>query len=162
VLSSEYQVTFNPATGKKTRIHVDLATLYPTPDVPGTELSFEEVWLRNRGWMDTCWDDEPADENSLAQRADTGHDMDALGWGMSEKLVVHQDPALFDENGAVKDSHKASKGKKMKLVEVNRTQISKSFSASTVVHPLTRPKSRQIWTRLPSRNSGREDRRSQQ
>ena len=130
-------MTFNPATGKKTRIHVDLATLYPTPDEPGTELSFEEVWLRNRGWMDRSWDDEPADENALPNLTLANSSIDSLCRGVSEKIAIHHDPVMFDENGAAKDTQKESKGKKMKVVEVNRTQISRSYPSFLVHGGLT-------------------------
>ncbi|CAI4217013.1 unnamed protein product [Parascedosporium putredinis] len=77
------------------RILVDLATLYPTPSEAGTELSFEEIWARNRGWLDCSWEDEeeeeaagdenaPFDENSSPQVMETiSRDM--------ENLVVHRD-----------------------------------------------------------------------
>ena len=72
IAPSKHQVIVNPHSGKKERIHVNLKAVYPTPEEPGTELSFEELWAANRGWLDACWEDEniaeeppQPDENSL-------------------------------------------------------------------------------------------------
>src|SRR3954452_15444376 len=59
---SQFQVTVNPSNGRKVRVFVDLRVVYPTPDEPGTELSFEEIWATNRGWLDREWPDEGPDE----------------------------------------------------------------------------------------------------
>lgn len=125
----------NPNTGKRERIYVDLATLYPTPDVPGSELSFEEVYARNRGWLDQAWDDasnpdvnmQLDDENSPHAFADEhAASVDAMSRVVTEKLVIHRDdaPAMYDENGAVKEVPRGGKSKKIKRMEVNETQIS--------------------------------------
>lgn len=111
----------NPVSGKRERIYVNLEAVYPTPEEPGTELSFEELWAANRGWLDACWDEEsimedrqpPADEN-----------VDVLSQRVATKLVVHQDVVTLDENGAVQEPRKSSKPKKKKTAEVNETQIS--------------------------------------
>lgn len=128
-------MTVNPNTGKKERIHVDLATLYPTPDVQGSELSFEEVWAKNRGWLDHSWDKEPgADENmpfdeNSPEAFTAGHDarVDAISKGVSQRLVIHRDPdpAMYDENGAVQRAPKGGKPKKIRRMEMNETQTSK-------------------------------------
>ena len=123
---SQAQVTVNPTNGKKERIFVDLRVVYPTPDEPGTELSFEEVWAANRGWLDHEWanevepvDLEPSmsDENSLLN-------MGAMTKREPGRLVVHHDVVRLDENGAP-IYPKPSKPRKKKVIEVNETQISK-------------------------------------
>jgi len=105
---------------------VDLRVVYPTPDEPGTELSFEEVWAANRGWLDHEWanevepvDLEPSmsDENSLLN-------MGAMTKREPERLTVHHDVVRLDENGAP-IYPKPSKPRKKKVIEVNETQISK-------------------------------------
>lgn len=128
-------MTVNPNTGKRERIHVDLATLYPTPDVQGSELSFEEVWAKNRGWLDHSWEDEPSTDENMPLDENSPHAfaaahsarVDALGKGVAEKLVIHRDPdpAMYDENGAVQQAPKAGKSKKVRRMEVNETQTSK-------------------------------------
>ncbi|KAK0733461.1 hypothetical protein B0T26DRAFT_842718 [Lasiosphaeria miniovina] len=122
---SKVQVTVNPTTGKRERIFVDLRSVYPTPDVPGTELSFEEVWAANRGWLDYRWEDEPSlaatpreDENRLP-------DVIVREEEVTEKLVVLHDVVRLDENGAP-IYPRESKPKKKKVVEVNETQIIKA------------------------------------
>lgn len=113
----------NPNTGKRERIHVDLATLYPTPDVQGSELSFEEVWAMNKGWLNRSWDEEPSadenmplDENSPeAFAAGRSGGVEALSEGVAEKLVIHRDPgpAMYDENGAAKEAPRVAGEKLM-------------------------------------------------
>jgi checkpoint serine/threonine-protein kinase len=118
---AKVQVTVNPANGKRERVFVDLRVVYPTPDDPGTERSFEEIWAANRGWLGCEWDDEElpsfADENSLP-------DVKGLAHSVSQKLVIHHDVVRLDENGAP-IYPKAAKPRKKKVIEVNETQISK-------------------------------------
>jgi len=118
---SKVQVTVNPVNGKRERVFVDLRAVYPTPDEPGTERSFEEIWAANRGWLGCVWEDEElppfADENSMGAGS-------ALAHSVSRKLAVHQDVVRLDENGAP-IYPKSYKSKKKKVVEVNETQISK-------------------------------------
>ncbi|KAL2161476.1 hypothetical protein VTH06DRAFT_8038 [Thermothelomyces fergusii] len=118
----EVQVTVNPATGRRERVFVDLRAVYPTPDEPGTELSFEEVWAANRGWLDHEWEDEEVarvpDENSAAAAG-------ALADSVSRKLAVHHQVLRLDENGAP-IYPKEPKPRKKKVIEVNETQIIKA------------------------------------
>ncbi|KAK1754933.1 checkpoint serine/threonine-protein kinase [Echria macrotheca] len=124
---SQAQVTVNPSNGKKERVFVDLRVIYPTPDEPGTELSFEEVWAANRGWLDREWTEEvaavdvvppPVDENSLP-------DENAVSNVSSDKLIVHHDVVKLDENGHPIYPNE-SKARKKKMIEVNETQIIKA------------------------------------
>jgi len=128
---SQAQVTVNPSNGKKERVFVDLRVVYPTPDEPGTELSFEEVWAANRGWLDHEWSDEVdvselsgplMDENSLPSPGITAQKVPT-------KLAVHHDTVRLDENGAP-IYPKERKPRRKKVVEVNETQISALTSPS--------------------------------
>lgn len=125
VVPSKNQVTVHPQTGKKECIFVDLAAIYPTPEEQGTELSFEEIMAANRGWLDHSWEDESVDENLVPEHITPFRDIEEISKGVGEKLVIHQDPAFFDENGAVKEQPREPRaGKKKKVMEVNETQIS--------------------------------------
>lgn len=117
----------NPHSGRRERIFVNLEAIYPTPEVPGTELSFEELWAANQGWLDVAWDDESmaGAEDEQAPTDENNPDVDLLSRKVAEKLVVHQDALMLDENGAVKDQARAHKPRKKKVMEVNETQISK-------------------------------------
>ncbi|KAH8890985.1 hypothetical protein GQ53DRAFT_794575 [Thozetella sp. PMI_491] len=122
---SQSQVTINQ-NGKKERVFVDLRAVYPSPDEPGTELSFEEVWAANRGWLDQTWEDEAAP--ALPMDENRRHDVDMLAENVSQKLVVHHDVVdvvRLDENGAP-ILPKTTKPKKKKVIEVNETQIIKA------------------------------------
>lgn len=115
----------NPQNGKRERIYVNLEAIYPTPEEPGTELSFEELWAASRGWLDFCWDD-----GSLVDYQDPVADenvpsIDVISRAIEGKLVIHKDNMALDENGTLKDHHpRTTKGRKKKIMEVNETQIS--------------------------------------
>lgn len=135
-------MTRNPANGKKERVFVDLQAVYPSPEEPGTELSFEEIWAANRGWLGQSWDEVPdvasPNENSPPVLA-------------GAKLAVHRDVVALDENGRIPESHRDNRGRKKKVMEVNETQISESSSRiegllfntlqskqSSILHPARR------------------------
>ncbi len=121
---SQSQVTVNQ-NGKKERVFVDLRAVYPNPDEPGTELSFEEIWAANRGWMNQSWEDEVLPEPLMDENHSS--EMDTLTEEVAQKLVVHHDVVRLDENGAP-ILPKTGKSKKKKVMEVNETQISKPLS----------------------------------
>ncbi|GKT55243.1 checkpoint serine threonine-protein kinase bub1 [Colletotrichum tofieldiae] len=126
LVPSKNQIVVNPVSGKKERIFVSLEAIYPTPEEPGSELGFEEVWAMNRGWLDVSWDDDPPIEESAPEVMDTEPSIaDDLGQMVQEKLVVHTETVMMDENGAIINK-KAGKSKKKKAMEVNETQIIKA------------------------------------
>ncbi|KAJ9157429.1 Checkpoint serine/threonine-protein kinase bub1 [Pleurostoma richardsiae] len=120
------QVTVNPHTGKKERVFVDLEAVYPNPEVPGTELSFEEIWAANRGWLDQVWEDDVLQDDLVEEQENRPSDMDILSEAVSEKLVVHHDVVMLDENGQIQENPRAGKSKKKKVIEYNETQIIKA------------------------------------
>lgn len=121
VVPSKHQVTVHPQTGKKEYIFVDLAAVYPTPNEPGTEVSFEEIMATNRGWLDCVWEDEAVEESQPMQLDEIEE---------ISKLAIHRDPVMYDENGAMmQQSNMPKTSKKKKHMEVNETQISKSEAA---------------------------------
>lgn len=109
-------------SGKKERIFVDLRAVYPAPEEPGTELSFEEIWAAKRGWLDQTWEDESVAEE--APEYGDENDVEALGTAMSQKLVVHHDVVMLDENGSIKGHSREGKPRKKKVMEINETQTS--------------------------------------
>ena len=126
IAPSKYQVTVNPANGKKERVFVDLQAVYPSPEDPGTELSFEEIWAANRGWLDCTWDDDVPDELPVLDEKKPS-EIDVLSQAVSQKLVVHHDVVMLDENGRIQDYPKEGRSKKKKVMEVNETQISEYY-----------------------------------
>jgi checkpoint serine/threonine-protein kinase len=101
-----------------------LTEVYPTPEEPGTELSFEEIIAWNRGWLDRSWEEDSVDVNVVPGPAvmDDVYDMSN---GICQKLVIHKDPILVDENNAVMERPQQPKGsRKKKIMDFNETQIS--------------------------------------
>ncbi|KAI0879356.1 Mad3/BUB1 homology region 1-domain-containing protein [Hypoxylon argillaceum] len=128
IAPSKHQVIINPQNGKRERIYVHLEAVYPTPEEPGTELSFEELWAASRGWLDACWDDDESLVESQHELADENTPpVKVVSRVVEQKLVIHRDTVALDENGAFQDYHpKPTKGKKKKVMEVNETQIIKA------------------------------------
>jgi checkpoint serine/threonine-protein kinase len=129
IAPSKHQVIVNPVSGRRERVFVNLEAVYPTPEEPGTELSFEELWAASQGWLDCCWEDESelAEQEQQQSMDENNAPVDMLSQQVATKLVVHHDVVMLDENGAIKDHPRPSKSKKKKVMEVNETQISKSY-----------------------------------
>lgn len=128
VVPSKHQVTVHPQTGKREHIFVDLAAVYPTPEEPGTELSFEEIIAAHRGWLDRVWDTDMATENYTSDRMVPLRDAHHLTQTTTDQLVIHQDydPMDIDENGVAQEKPREPRaGRRKKIMEVNETQISK-------------------------------------
>ncbi|KAL8952330.1 MAG: hypothetical protein Q9222_001741 [Ikaeria aurantiellina] len=49
------QQSVNPRTGKIERVFANLEAVYPNPQDPTEEYSFEELRARSRGWIDRNW-----------------------------------------------------------------------------------------------------------
>lgn len=119
--------------GRTERIFVNLEAVYPDPEVLGTELSLEELRAGHRGWLSKVWEPEfPAKGSSSAltspsQNKEPDVQIVEITKGVSEKLVILRDPVGLDENGVVKDPPREGRGRRMKIKEVNETQISKSL-----------------------------------
>ncbi|KEY71641.1 hypothetical protein S7711_08107 [Stachybotrys chartarum IBT 7711] len=127
VVPLQSQVTVHPQTGKKERIFVDLTAIYPTPDELGTELSFEEIMAANRGWLDQSWEDDPVDVGLVPEPIVPLREIEEISNAVQEKLIIHQDAPMFDENGVAKQPSQAPRpSKKKKVMEVNETQIIKA------------------------------------
>ncbi|KAJ3566389.1 hypothetical protein NPX13_g7146 [Xylaria arbuscula] len=127
IAPSKHQVIVNPQNGKRERIYVNLEAVYPSPEEPGTELSFEELWAASRGWLDACWDDESVVDCQSGMADENTPPVEALSRRVEQKLMIHRDTVPLDENGAIKDNNsKPIKGKKKKMIEVNETQIIKA------------------------------------
>ena len=92
--------------------------MYPTPEEPGTERSFEEIIAAHRGWLDSSWEDDIVDQ---ALVPDYSQDLENKSWS-EDNLPVQRDVPLQDENG--ESYHEPRPHKKKKLMDENKTQIS--------------------------------------
>lgn len=108
--------------GRTERVYVNLEAIYPTPDEVGSELSLEELRALSRGWLSKVWEPEkmPNSGPDTPSTQDTSCvKVDDAAREVSKFSAARNAPAL-DENGVAKP-----KGRKMKIKEVNETQISK-------------------------------------
>lgn len=126
---AQQQVTVNQK-GRTERIHVNLEAIYPSPEIVGSERSLEELRANHRGWLSRVWEPEVPkpilDEPSLLDEIpkESPFNVDSLHQVVKEKLIIARDPIL-DENGATKEPARQGRGRRMKIKEVNETQISK-------------------------------------
>jgi checkpoint serine/threonine-protein kinase len=126
---AQQQVTVNQK-GRTERIFVNLEAIYHTPEIVGSEWSLEELRAGQRGWLSKIWQPEipSKHEDSLDLQDGTGEsnvNTDEIVREVSEKLVIARDPVTLDENGAAKENGREGRGRRMKIKEVNETQISK-------------------------------------
>lgn len=127
------QITVNQRNGRQERIFVDLEAVYPTPETSGSEMSFEELRASSRGWLKMQWKPQQTDvldlENakspdSIQQPPSEGEDL-VLSQVVVEKLIIPRDTPILDENGAIKETSREVRSRRLKTMEVNETQISK-------------------------------------
>jgi len=127
------RVTINPKNGRSEHVFVNLEDLYPSPNVLGTELCFEEMMARHRGWLNKVWEPETlSNSGSSLSLPDTFENVTDSSIGiitheMSERLIIARDPIMLDENGVTKEQNREGRGRRMKIKEINETQISKSW-----------------------------------
>jgi checkpoint serine/threonine-protein kinase len=142
------QITVNQRNGRQEKIFVNLEAVYPTPEVSGTEMSFEELRASSRSWLHRQWKpqrveafvlEDTKSPNSVPKPSsyEEGEDV-VLPQAFAEKLVIPRDSLILDENGVAKEGGREGRNRKFKTVEVNETQISEMGHSSPRAIPLTR------------------------
>jgi len=147
IIPLKEQITVNQRNGRQEKIFINLEAVYPTPEVSGTEMSFEELRASSRGWLHKQWksergtfvleDAKPSDIVPQPLSFEEGEDV-VLSEAFTDKLVIPRDPLILDENGAVKEASREGRSRKLKTMEVNETQISKIYHPSSRAIILTR------------------------
>ncbi|KFX95491.1 hypothetical protein O988_05774, partial [Pseudogymnoascus sp. VKM F-3808] len=139
IIAVKEQVTIN-AKGRRERIFADLEAMYPTPEIVGSELCSEELMAAEKGWLDINW--EPEVSNVVVDQENERFDVfvgveemlpqpePSLDRSFQEKLVIARDPPMVDENGVAIEQPKHGKGRRIKTMEVNETQIIKTKLSS--------------------------------
>ena len=125
------RVTVNPKNGRTEYVFVNLEALYPNTGSPGTEFSFEELMAGHRGWLNKIWKPKKnhsrSDSRELEYKTDESNlSADVISGEFTCSHVAAHDPVMLDENGLAKDLNRDGKARKMKIKEINETQISKS------------------------------------
>lgn len=115
---ADEQVTINPK-GKRERIFVDLEAIYHSPKVLGSELCLEELRAKHRGWLTKVWEPEVSLKREIEEVIET------ITRQIPEKLAIAPEQVALDENGMQKEPGRGGRGRRMKIKEVNETQISK-------------------------------------
>ncbi|TVY31682.1 Checkpoint serine/threonine-protein kinase, partial [Lachnellula subtilissima] len=137
------QVTINQK-GRTERIFVDLEAMYHSPEILGSELSLEELRAGHRGWLSKVWDPEIVKQENnepLVEEVQTDETVGTITREVPGKLVILRDPVALDENGVQKESSREGRGRRMKIKEVNETQIIKAKLSSPSGPKMTKRKS---------------------
>lgn len=133
------QQTTNPKTGKVERVFVNLEAVYPNPDNPAEEYSFEELRARSRGWLDRDWATEkkqarhPAESTRRTKAESLASDVNdpdtLITEGSQQELTSQNTTEQLVETAPVEDmtqGTKARKSRRPKVMEVkSETQTSK-------------------------------------
>ena len=118
---SERQQIINPRTGKIERVFVNLEAVYPNPDDPNEEMSFEELRAKARGWLHKDWPAEmkPKKQNEPHQQVDLSKSIEYKELNDRQHGPGHEVPEIGSKNIA-EENHglKNERPKKMKIREV--------------------------------------------
>jgi checkpoint serine/threonine-protein kinase len=132
IVPAREQVTVNQRNGRNERIFVSLESVYPRPNDAGSELSFEELMASKGGWLEQSWKSEKLhpvkdtiSKSTIQIFTGPEETLDIAPRQSQEKLVIPRDAVIYDENGAVKEPAKEGRGRRLRTVEVNETQISR-------------------------------------
>ncbi|KAI4192510.1 MAG: hypothetical protein LQ346_004282 [Caloplaca aetnensis] len=134
------QQTTNPKTGKVERVFVNLEAVYPNPDNPAEEYSFEELRARSRGWLDRDWATEkkqarhPAESTRRTKAESLASDVNdpdtLITEGSQQELTSQNTTEQLVETAPVEDmtqGTKARKSRRPKVMEVkSETQTIKT------------------------------------
>jgi checkpoint serine/threonine-protein kinase len=137
---AQQQVTINQK-GRTERIFVDLEAIYHSPEVLGSELSLEELRAGHRGWLSKVWEPEMPVKREIKEpliaEVQVDDAVETITREVPDKLVIARDPVALDENGVQKESAREGRGRRMKIKEVNETQISRLHGYFVFMKTLT-------------------------
>lgn len=140
--------------GRTERIFVNLEAIYPNPDIVGSEMSLEELRAGHRGWLSKVWTPEVT-ERSPSPVAVLREVVNITAPGFEEpqkapstKLVILRDADGVDENGVARAPPREGRQRRMKIKEVNETQISKSQPMSERESATNKTQSKQSYLHL--------------
>jgi checkpoint serine/threonine-protein kinase len=145
IVTSNYadiQQVINPKTGKIERVFVNLEAIYPNPNDPFEEMSFEELRALSRGWLRKDWAAESKQRSSNQPRVATIEQSsplntadepanDSLADGNEQNLEIQDNLKGLGGIPAVEDGSRAGRSgrpRKTKTMEVKvETQTSKDL-----------------------------------
>ncbi|EPQ62336.1 Protein kinase [Blumeria graminis f. sp. tritici 96224] len=137
--------------GRIERIFVNLEAVYPFPNKFGSELSIEELIAGNRGWLTKIWKPEICKESSLPVSSKSSKYLakfsvspnDSQSSSPNENTSRVHEAAQLDENCMVKEPHRDRPSRKMKVREINETQIIKAKLSSPTGPKISKRKNRE-------------------
>ena len=139
--ADKQQVT-NSRTGKVERVFVNLEAVYPNPDNPQEEMSFEELRALCRGWLNRDWASERKQDSSKNSKLDIREQSSLSATikeptnslfcdGIEQNLDLQRNIEESDGTLAVEDGNRVGRSgrpRKIKMKEVKgETQTSKNL-----------------------------------
>ncbi|POS85760.1 hypothetical protein EPUL_002183 [Erysiphe pulchra] len=138
---AKHQITVNQK-GKKEIIFVDLEALYPTPEIFGSELSIEELRAKHRGYVSKTWGPEDSgrmvviESSKPTERTCKNNSVhDELNEIAVENLII--------SGPSAKETCRERRARKMKIREINETQIIKAKLSSPTGPKIMKRKSKE-------------------
>lgn len=117
----DQQQVINPRTGKIERVFVKLEAVYPNPDNPNEEMSFEELRAKARGWLQRDWaaENKLKKQNEQQVKTKPPESTEYMATDHGENSPSHLNSDMRIEN-MVDESQvlKNERPKKMKIMEV--------------------------------------------
>ena len=136
----------NPKTGKIERVFVNLEAVYPNPNDPNEEFSFEELRAKHRGWLQRDWQvenvQETADQTNgereeklpdvIEEAEDEGAIEVVLTQSLEQRLVLDHGNQILSPSTKRKEGNRENRpgrSRKTKIMEVKgETQTSEYTS----------------------------------
>jgi checkpoint serine/threonine-protein kinase len=143
------QKSMNPRTGRLDRVFVNLEAVYPDLSNPQSELDFESLRAKKRGWLDVDWAQERKKSKTTTTSAPRNTEKESLvddSFEGSQTRSVQGDDST-DQTGVLHDNSDTSTGKdprhhksrKLKVVEVkSKPQTSTYWPTMSLEEKLTR------------------------
>ncbi|RKF64551.1 putative protein kinase [Erysiphe neolycopersici] len=137
----QHQITINQK-GKKESIFVNLEALYPTPEIFGSELSIEELRAKHRGYMSKSWEPEDSSRMVVIESSKPTERIcknNSLDDELNEIAVEN----LIISGPIAKETCRERRARKMKIREINETQIIKAKLSSPTGPKIMKRKSKE-------------------
>ncbi|KAL8679872.1 MAG: hypothetical protein Q9186_003892 [Xanthomendoza sp. 1 TL-2023] len=127
-LADQQQIT-NSKTGKIERVFVNLEAVYPNPNDPTAEFSFEELRARSRGWADRDWAADRKRERVQESVVQENRPLSLSFEGSEPNLSVTEDKDLISQSSTQQSTErvgiedltqgtKARRSRRTKVMEV--------------------------------------------
>ena len=122
--SRTQQIPVNPKTGRVELVFANVELVYPDPQNPNIEISFQESRAKHRGWLDKSWSN--SQEGKVLDLNLSTEESSETGEAPTSQLssTGHHDAGSKDRDGNIDIEEdtpdvKQERPRKMRIMEVN-------------------------------------------